>query len=1043
MDTCRIKCGRVNGLTGRGSHPFHVWRTYELLFVPVGGASAERVARNATTGAMNLRAVALCAWVASLAHLLILFNRFDVVSPGAAALVATGLLSAIPALWVASAVLLAPGDVRAAVSVLTGRTVSLPVAVPATPESVSMKFAHHLVEDGEWSDLDEATTMSGGAHGRRVSQTRGGDGSEKTFTPVARDRFSRATPAGSNQPSRMSFGSRDSKDVTASGASDSAGDEPLPLRERRADGALCVEDERQSERKTKNEKDADDSEDDSEDDGESWRDAVVGIKGMAQALHDANNHVSMVALNADLTVSLSTMMLNTLRLFEAAGPGPAARGARGPLTGASRPPGGGTHEKGGADAESEPVDVAHLENVRKIVTDTCALAEPLFDKETPLVLYNALPPDEMCFLARDTFACCLFALVYRAGTRVVRGSCRLTTERADEEKKPARNAPSEHRGGALAGSPLAVGSRAGVRVSMEYLAAATDGASYLREDGSSGSSGPTPTPTPSEWDPKRDDSFEKRNERVRDDGVRDDAKRLGTAEMQFWRRRLRRLGGSLSVRRESGPGVGIATERIAMWVPTAGSDTLCDVGRESESGGGSRVASLRSIVERGERAAETKAKSASETRTHPKSSSREKERRVSLDVVSLVPPGPTTTTSFATPSTSFATNASDGVKNDEKLTQRGVSSVSVSFEADQPNADDRFGSARPSSAAREEKDEKDARRRIPAATETSDFETREMRGESRVDRAPRDARPSAGSSFHDSLYDSYLSTGSADFSILYVEDERVQAYFFVNKCRRVFGDRCRVCHETDGVAALERLNRGEQFTVVVSDIFMTGMDGISFFHALFDANLNAGAAAQAHRAKAGVGAVPNAFRHPAPPRLNIVLTGADVDPSRGAEDAELALDLNDLQDTYGVLCYNKTSAVDVVVDVIKPHVAFVERALTSACGLGEGFGGSAETDERADWIPAPPVTRGTIPETDPGVRASPFDQTGTEPFDSGRLDVDSTMSADDANRLGESGAAANLVARSGASYGAARGRPFPDVSGLRDERTRNECVSGT
>ena len=61
----------------------------------------------------------------------------------------------------------------------------------------------------------------------------------------------------------------------------------------------------------------------------------------------------------------------------------------------------------------------------------------------------------------------------------------------------------------------------------------------------------------------------------------------------------------------------------------------------------------------------------------------------------------------------------------------------------------------------------------------------------------------------------------------------MQAYFFVNKCRRVFGDRCRVCHETDGVAALERLNRGEQFTVVVSDIFMTGMDGISFFHALF------------------------------------------------------------------------------------------------------------------------------------------------------------------------------------------------------------------
>ena len=34
-------------------------------------------------------------------------------------------------------------------------------------------------------------------------------------------------------------------------------------------------------------------------------------------------------------------------------------------------------------------------------------------------------------------------------------------------------------------------------------------------------------------------------------------------------------------------------------------------------------------------------------------------------------------------------------------------------------------------------------------------------------------------------------------------------------------------------------------------------------------------------------------------------------------------------------------------------------------------------------------------------------------------------------------AAANLVARSGASYGAF-GRPFPDVSGLRDDESRDE-----
>ena len=922
------------------------------------------------TGAMNLRAVALCAWVASLAHLLILFNRFDVVSPGAAALVATGLLSAIPALWVASAVLLAPGDVRAAVSVLTGRAGSLPVAVPATPESAAMKFAHHLAEDGEWSDLDETNTMSGGAH-RHQRQ------SEKA-TPVARDRFGRplspaspssplqthaadktgrgrgagrdeadrrsnpATPFGSNR-SRLSLSSRDSKDATAS-ASDSA-DGREPARADELAGGVADAHTRGADS------------DDSEDDGESWRVAVVGIKGMAQALRDANNHVSAVALNADLTVSLSTMMLNTLRLFEA---------ASNPETGATTPR-GGTHGKGGAAAESEPMNVTHLENAHEIVAETCALAEPLFDKDTPLVLYNTLPPDEVCFLARDTFACCLFALVYRAGTRVVRGSCRLTTERVASPSsltraeigrdgapraEPERDAPARG-AGAAAGSPLAP--RAGVRVAMEYLAAATDGARSRA-------------------------SGEKDGEK--DGGVRDDAKRLGAAEMKFWRRLLRQSGGSLSVRRESGPGVGIATERIAMWVPTAGSDTLWDGGGTSPAG-----------ASRGARAAETKAEK------DDFSAPREKEngRRVSLDVVSLVP-GPSAPSASATANArEIAERASSG----ETAERRPPPRVSVSFEAEEAE-DDRFDFTHP-----------DARRE------------------------ERRRRPSAGSSFHDSLYDSYLSTVSADFSILYVEDERVQAYFFINKCKRVFGDRCRVFHETDGVAALERLSRGEQFAVVVSDIFMAGMDGVSFFHALFDANLNAGA-------------VP--VQNGPPPRLNIVLTGADVDPSRGAEDAELALDLNGLQDTYGVLCYNKTSAVDVVVDVIKPHVAFVERVLKDRLGdpLGSGRGGDkfvdgvdGSDDERSDWIPAPP-TRGTIPETRPaGTRPAGTGPAETGPAETGPVGpaagADASSARPDAAKetLAGSGAAANLVARSGASYGAF-GRPFPDVSGLRDDESRDE-----
>jgi hypothetical protein len=472
-----------------------------------------------------------------------------------------------------------------------------------------------------------------------------------------------------------------------------------------------------------------------------------------------------------------------------------------------------------------------------------------------------------------------------------------------------------------------------------------------------------------------------------------------------------------------------------MWVPTAGSDTFGD--GEGESGArASRVAALRSIVERGERFAEERAaeESASSDARHPKRNN--SDRCVSLDVVSLTPntPGPATTTAATATATDENRSAERVVSADPA---RAKEAASVSFEAtDDASDDDQFDFTHP--------DAREDRRRRRSATLSPSPRTSERRTDdasagavssarSIHDSLTRDARPSAGSSFHDSLYDSYLSTASADFSILYVEDERVQAYFFVNKCKRVFGDRCRVVHETDGVAALERLNRGEQFAVVVSDIFMAGMDGISFFHTLFDANLNAGAASQRpgpqpggdFAKKEGGQTYPQKYPAP-PPRLNIVLTGADVDPSRGAEDAELALDLNDLQDTYGVLCYNKTSAVDVVVDVIKPHVAFVERALKarlSDAGRGmDGESGIESDDERSDWIPAPAPTRGTVPETDPN---APSDALGSiDPSDE-RLDGST-------DALVGSGAAANLVARSGASYGAF-GRPFPDVSGLRDE----------
>ncbi len=50
-----------------------------------------------------------------------------------------------------------------------------------------------------------------------------------------------------------------------------------------------------------------------------------------------------------------------------------------------------------------------------------------------------------------------------------------------------------------------------------------------------------------------------------------------------------------------------------------------------------------------------------------------------------------------------------------------------------------------------------------------------------------------------------------------------------------------------------------------------------------------------------------------------------------------------------MLCYNKTSAVDVVLDVIKPHVAFLERSLNRShrtSGGGVGHDGFTETGDR-------------------------------------------------------------------------------------------------
>ena len=129
---------------------------------------------------------------------------------------------------------------------------------------------------------------------------------------------------------------------------------------------------------------------------------------MAQALCDANTSAAFVALNADLTVSLSRLMIKTLKLLDPTG------------------------EAGAGDA-GEDARVCQLDDPHAVVRDTCAVAEPLFSDRTPLVLRNELEPGELAFVPRDTFQCCLYALVYRAGTRILRGRCVMTARSEDPE----------------------------------------------------------------------------------------------------------------------------------------------------------------------------------------------------------------------------------------------------------------------------------------------------------------------------------------------------------------------------------------------------------------------------------------------------------------------------------------------------------------------------------------------------------------------------------------------------------------------------------
>ena len=92
-------------------------------------------------------------------------------------------------------------------------------------------------------------------------------------------------------------------------------------------------------------------------------------------------------------------------------------------------------------------------------------------------------------------------------------------------------------------------------------------------------------------------------------------------------------------------------------------------------------------------------------------------------------------------------------------------------------------------------------------------------------------------------------------TILYVEDDELQARVFILKCKTA--TRCSIVHETDAKKALGRLARGEKYDLVISDVCMRGMDGIAFLRAMFSNRFNEQA-----KASIAVTATPVFSSHP-------------------------------------------------------------------------------------------------------------------------------------------------------------------------------------
>jgi len=1025
---------------------------------------------------VDLRGVALCTWVAAFAHVLVLVQGVESWTAGSVALVASCLAGALPAIWGASVLLFAPGDANAALDVLLGRThAGSPSSTSqrearsrdASPEASSARGRRLTsppasAATGKFSDDDGDAEALAREMDSTVSARRTSDASPSPSSPPPRDVSpvyaasslfsqhvsptpSRKTsgelgkanserarePCPSCSPSGKSVGRSEtfpgprnpipSMDNGSSRGSGSFHADPRLSQnslDRRSRGrsmdvrrsdfgfddqhSLNVQRRRLSLDTIRawNVFESDDSSD-NDDKGteEGWQDAITGIRGMAQALCDANNSVATVSLNADLTVSLSNLMLNTLKLFDPTG------------------------EKGGDGAED--ARVLQLEDPHAMVKKVCTLSEPLFDTGCPLVLYNRFKPGELSFVPRDTFECCLFALLYRAGTRVLDGDCVMTTEKisADEMAK------GDSGGSGGSGGSGDAGLRG--RPSLDSVASARERQGERKE--------------------KEEGHALRVLVEYRTATRLMSKQELNATELRFWKRRLKRVGGSLKFEQVNVGMIGSHTERIIMMVPTAGSNTFLAAEKQET---GARIGVPGVGYSDSPKIGSQSLRSSRASSANAGMSLREGQvsRAGSLRSGAAAVPSPGDSSRGG-----LALSELSGYEGD--LAVREASGVS--------------GSTAEESMREEQMDLFDAEDGEPGANLHRHRRLRHPLGDlSEEGSGSMSQVTDSGSSldFVDNLF--MLTAGQLDFKILYIEDERVQAYFFINKCRRVFGDRCVVVHETDGIAALERLKSGEQYTVIVSDVFMSRMDGVSFFHTLFSANLNTG------------NLVPEGLSE-RELRMNIILTGADGD--------DISADLEQVRSLYGVLAYNKTSSIDVVGDVIKPHISFVESRLRdvirrghnggwpSSVGSAGGVGASAKSSSNsaADFLaaagiggeflrsrrskrasersadgsfslasvggdsfslehsplgaPPPPVqatdswrstnsslgAKASKPATGPGPRARDSDARGTrDPVDHG-------------DHWEGAGTAYNLISRSNTSLGKTSAKPFPDTTNIR------------